>query len=44
MDTKIINGIRSLAIDMINEAKCGHPGICLGAAPMILFFPITESV
>ena len=35
MDTKIINGIRSLAIDMINEAKCGHPGICLGAAPMI---------
>lgn len=35
MDTKIINGIRSLAIDMINEAKCGHPGICLDAAPMI---------
>ena len=22
-------------MDMINEAKCGHPGICLGAAPMI---------
>lgn len=35
MDTKIINGIRSLAIDMIDEAKCGHPGICLGAAPMV---------
>lgn len=35
MDTKIINGIRSLAIDMINEAKAGHPGICLGAAPAI---------
>lgn len=35
MDTKIINGIRSLAIDMINEAKCGHPGICLDAAPMM---------
>lgn len=35
MDTKIINGIRSLAIDMIYEAGSGHPGICLGAAPTI---------
>jgi len=35
MDTKIINGIRSLAMDMINEAGSGHPGICLGAAPAI---------
>lgn len=35
MDTKIINGIRSLALDMINEAGSGHPGICLDAAPAI---------
>lgn len=35
MDTKIINGIRSLALDMIDEASAGHPGICLGAAPAI---------
>ena len=35
IDRKIINGIRSLSIDMIDEAKSGHPGICLGAAPTI---------
>lgn len=35
MDTKIINGIRSLALDMINEAHEGHPGICLDIAPAI---------
>ena len=35
MDTKIINGIRALALDMINEAGSGHPGICLDAAPII---------
>ncbi len=35
MDEKIINNIRSLAIDMIDEAGSGHPGICLGAAPII---------
>ncbi len=32
---KIINQIRSLGIDMIHEAKSGHPGIVLGAAPII---------
>lgn len=32
---KIISQIRSLGIDMINEAKSGHPGIVLGAAPII---------
>lgn len=34
-ETKIINQIRALGIDMINEAKSGHPGITLGAAPII---------
>ena len=32
---KIINQIRSLGIDMIYEAQSGHPGIVLGAAPII---------
>lgn len=35
MDEKIINQIKSLAIDMINEAGSGHPGIVLGAAPIL---------
>lgn len=35
LDKKIINGIRNLSIDMINEAKSGHPGICLSMAPTI---------
>ncbi len=35
MDTEIINNIKVLGIDMINEAKSGHPGIVLGAAPTI---------
>lgn len=35
MDEKIINNIKSLAIDMINEAGSGHPGIALGAAPIL---------
>lgn len=34
-DKKMINDIRSLALDMIHEAGSGHPGICLGAAPML---------
>ena len=34
-DKKMINDIRSLALDMIDEAGSGHPGITLGAAPII---------
>ncbi len=32
---KIIDQIRCLGIDTINEAKSGHPGIVLSAAPLI---------
>lgn len=35
MEQTIINNIKSLGIDMINEAKSGHPGIVLGAAPIL---------
>ena len=34
-DKLMINDIRSLAIDMINEAGSGHAGIALGAAPLL---------
>lgn len=35
MDQQVINNIKGLGIDMIREAKSGHPGITLGAAPII---------
>ena len=35
MDNKIIATLKGLSIDMIDAAKSGHPGICLGAAPII---------
>jgi transketolase len=34
LDQLCINTIRSLAIDAVQEAKSGHPGLPLGAAPM----------
>ena len=34
-DKKMINDIRCLALDMIHEAGSGHPGIALGAAPLL---------
>ncbi len=34
-EERIVDHIRSLSIDMINEASFGHPGIALGAAPIL---------
>lgn len=30
-----LNSLRVLSVDMISYAKSGHPGICLGAAPLL---------
>ena len=35
MDNKTIANIKSLSIDMIDNAKSGHPGIVLSAAPIL---------
>ncbi len=34
-DRRMIDDIRSLALDMIHESGSGHPGITLGAAPIL---------
>jgi len=34
LDIKTINTARLLAVDMVEKAKSGHPGMPLGAAPM----------
>lgn len=34
-EKRIVNDIRLLSLDMINNAGSGHPGICLGAAPIL---------
>lgn len=32
---KTVNAVRFLGLDMINQANSGHPGIVLGAAPIV---------
>ena len=34
-EKRIVNDIRLLALDMIHNASSGHPGIALGAAPIL---------
>ena len=35
LDNKVISNIRVLTQEMISNAKSGHPGIALGAAPIM---------
>ena len=35
LENKNVNSLRILAIDMIENAKSGHPGIALGSAPIL---------
>src|SRR5574344_857313 len=35
MDREVINNLKCLALDMIETAKSGHPGIALSAPPII---------
>ena len=35
IDLKCINTIRMLSVDQIEKAKSGHPGICMGAVPIM---------
>ncbi|TLU88332.1 MAG: transketolase [Chlorobium sp.] len=42
LDAEAINTVRLLAVDMVEKARSGHPGLPLGAAPMacVLFTKI----
>ena len=35
LDKRIIDNVRGLSIDMIDNAQSGHPGIALGATPIV---------
>ena len=35
LEKKVIDNLRGLSIDTINNAKSGYPGICLGIAPIL---------
>ena len=45
-ENRIVTALRVLSTDAINKAKSGHPGICLGAAPIInaLFYNVMNVV
>ena len=34
IEMQSINTIRMLSVDQIEKANSGHPGICMGAAPI----------
>ena len=38
LETLAVNTIRTLSIDAINQANSGHPGLPMGAAPMVVCF------
>jgi len=40
LDQLCINSIRFLAIDAVEKAKSGHPGLPMGAAPMAFVLKI----
>ena len=35
LDNLAINALRVVSTSMISKAKSGHPGICLGSAPIL---------
>ena len=38
LDLECINTLRFLSVDMVQQAKSGHPGLPLGAATMAYAF------